>query len=157
MSEQFTTAAGDSDDDQVRHVSSSRGDNDAGNGTRVDHAGTEANVNNAADLADEVDADVEAVETGETEVLEAHAEPALSSPVPGGPARPSGTETGRQLSLVGTAAGSQATGDARVDSAVARLSELADLPVAEHVAVFEDIHRRLQEALVTIDDDTSSA
>jgi hypothetical protein len=57
---------------------------------------------------------------------------------------------------VGAAAGSQATGDARVDSAVARLSELADLPVAEHVAVFEDIHRRLQEALVTIDDDTSS-
>jgi len=153
MSEQFDSVSDESGDDQVSHETSSRGDNSAGTGTRVDHAGTEADADNASDLESEAVTRVGDLDAG---VSGAHVETAVPSPVPGGPARPSGTENGRQLSLVGTAAGSQATGDARVDSAVARLSELADLPVAEHVAVFEDIHRRLQEALVTIDDDTSS-
>jgi hypothetical protein len=39
------------------------------------------------------------------------------------------------------------TGDARVDEALGRLGELAELPVAEHPAVFEHVHRRLAEAL----------
>lgn len=39
------------------------------------------------------------------------------------------------------------TGDPRVDEAVGRLSELAGLPVTEHPAVFEHVHRRLTEAL----------
>ena len=39
------------------------------------------------------------------------------------------------------------TGDARVDEALRRLDELAGLPVAEHPAVFEQVHRRLAEAL----------
>jgi len=34
-----------------------------------------------------------------------------------------------------------------VDEAVGRLGELAGLPVAEHPAVFEHVHRRLTEAL----------
>ena len=43
------------------------------------------------------------------------------------------------------------TGDARVDDAVARLDDLAGLPVAEHLAVFEYVHERLTEALGDLD------
>jgi hypothetical protein len=43
------------------------------------------------------------------------------------------------------------TGDARVDDAVARLGDLAGLPLAEHVAVFEYVHERLTEALGDLD------
>lgn len=39
------------------------------------------------------------------------------------------------------------SGDARVDGATERLSELANLPAIEHVSVFEDVHRRLHDAL----------
>lgn len=45
----------------------------------------------------------------------------------------------------------QSTGDARVDAALARLTELDQRPPAEHVAIYEDIHRRLQEALTDVD------
>jgi len=43
------------------------------------------------------------------------------------------------------------TGDPRVDDAVARLDDLAGLPVAEHLAVFEYVHERLTEALGDVD------
>ncbi len=43
------------------------------------------------------------------------------------------------------------TGEARVDAATARLSELVDLPTSEHGAVYDDIHRRLQDALADAD------
>lgn len=43
------------------------------------------------------------------------------------------------------------TGHAEVDAALARLGELEALPIAEHVAVFEDVHGRLQEALAELD------
>jgi hypothetical protein len=39
------------------------------------------------------------------------------------------------------------TGEARVDAATARLAEIADLPTSDHVAVYDDVHRRLQDAL----------
>ncbi|MBO0772194.1 MAG: hypothetical protein J2P35_12120 [Actinobacteria bacterium] len=44
-----------------------------------------------------------------------------------------------------------ATGDPRVDGALSRLDDLAGLPVAEHPAVFEQVHRRLAEALGDLD------
>jgi hypothetical protein len=44
-----------------------------------------------------------------------------------------------------------ATGDPRVDDAVARLDDLAGLPVAEHPAVFEHVQQRLAEALGDLD------
>ena len=44
-----------------------------------------------------------------------------------------------------------ATGDGRVDEAVARLADLDELPVAEHPAVFEYVHERLTEALGDLD------
>ena len=41
----------------------------------------------------------------------------------------------------------EATGEARVDAATARLAEIPDLPTSDHVAVYDDVHRRLQDAL----------
>jgi len=40
-----------------------------------------------------------------------------------------------------------AAGDPRVDAALRRAAELTNLPPAEHVAVYEDVHRTLQEVL----------
>lgn len=40
-----------------------------------------------------------------------------------------------------------ATGHPTVDAALARLTDSAELPVAEQVEVFDEIHRRLQDAL----------
>jgi len=44
-----------------------------------------------------------------------------------------------------------ATGHPRVDAALARLDELEGLPVTEHRAVFEDVHRRLRDVLGELD------
>jgi len=43
------------------------------------------------------------------------------------------------------------THDARVDAATARLDEVTDLPTSDHVAVYDDVHRRLQDALSDAD------
>lgn len=40
-----------------------------------------------------------------------------------------------------------ATGDVRVDTAVELIGDLANLPTADHLAVYEDVHRRLQDTL----------
>ncbi|WP_034487932.1 hypothetical protein [Actinomadura oligospora] len=53
----------------------------------------------------------------------------------------------------GGAGASAPTGDPRVDAVVARLDELAGLPVPAHVEVFADVHQRLQELLVSADDE----
>jgi hypothetical protein len=47
--------------------------------------------------------------------------------------------------------GRSATGEPRVDAALARLDELEGLPVTEHRAVFEDVHRRLRDVLGELD------
>jgi len=44
-----------------------------------------------------------------------------------------------------------ATGESRVDAALAGLGQLASLPVAEHPAVFEQVHRQLREVLGELD------
>lgn len=44
-----------------------------------------------------------------------------------------------------------ATGEPRVDAALARLDELEGRPVTEHRAVFEDVHRRLRDVLGELD------
>ena len=43
------------------------------------------------------------------------------------------------------------TGEPRVDAAVAALDELSELPVTEHAAVFEQVHRQLREVLGELD------
>jgi hypothetical protein len=50
-----------------------------------------------------------------------------------------------------TAPGGAGTGDARVDEALARLGDLDGLPVDEHPAVFEHVHRDLTAALGALD------
>jgi hypothetical protein len=42
------------------------------------------------------------------------------------------------------------TGEPRVDDALARLTDLASLPVDEHVGVFEDVQRRLHDTLADL-------
>jgi hypothetical protein len=49
--------------------------------------------------------------------------------------------------------GPEPAGDARVDEALAGLGTLGGSPVSGHVAVFEEIHQRLQELLVSADQD----
>lgn len=44
------------------------------------------------------------------------------------------------------------TGDARVDDALGRLGDLSGLPVAEHLPVYEDVQRRLHDALADLDE-----
>jgi hypothetical protein len=39
-----------------------------------------------------------------------------------------------------------------VDQAIAHLDGLDDLPVAEHVEVFDAVHRSLQDALAALDE-----
>jgi len=41
----------------------------------------------------------------------------------------------------------EVTGDAAVDQALARLSDLATLPVPEHLTVLESVHTALQDRL----------
>ncbi|MFI0356427.1 hypothetical protein [Actinomadura sp. 9N407] len=49
--------------------------------------------------------------------------------------------------------GPEPTGDPRIDAVLARLGELGGVPVSGHVPVFEGIHQRLQELLVSADQD----
>ena len=44
-----------------------------------------------------------------------------------------------------------ATGVASVDAAVDELARLDELPTSEHVAVYEGLHRQLQDALADLD------
>jgi hypothetical protein len=45
----------------------------------------------------------------------------------------------------------ETTGDERVDAAIARLGELEEARTAAHPEIFQDVHRRLQDALAGID------
>lgn len=45
------------------------------------------------------------------------------------------------------------TGHAGVDEAVGRLTDLGEFPVTEHVAIFDEAHRLLQDALADLDED----
>ncbi|HEY3503015.1 MAG TPA: hypothetical protein VGN37_09590 [Actinocatenispora sp.] len=44
------------------------------------------------------------------------------------------------------------TGEPRVDGALTTLAGLAERPVSEQVAGYEEIHRALQDTLATVDD-----
>jgi hypothetical protein len=64
-------------------------------------------------------------------------EPSSSQPEPGQPPtliHPAADQPGR-------------TGNPDVDAALDRLANLADQPVAEHVDVYDDVHKRLAAAI----------
>jgi hypothetical protein len=44
------------------------------------------------------------------------------------------------------------TGVASADTAAQRLGQLDDAPLEEHVGIYEDVHRRLQEGLADLDE-----
>jgi hypothetical protein len=46
-----------------------------------------------------------------------------------------------------------ADSDARVAAAIARLDELPELPVSEHVDIYADVHERLSSALSDVTTD----
>jgi len=46
----------------------------------------------------------------------------------------------------------QPTGVPAADAAADRLGELEEAPLDEHVAIYEDVHRRLQEGLADLDE-----
>ena len=75
--------------------------------------------------------------------------PGLAQPL-GGTA-PGPPDSAQTAGVPGAAGVRAASGDARVDEAVARLADLAGLPVAEHPPVFEYVHERLTEALGDLD------
>ena len=39
------------------------------------------------------------------------------------------------------------TGDSRIDAALDRMRDVAELPTVEHVEVFDEVHRRMQDLL----------
>jgi hypothetical protein len=51
----------------------------------------------------------------------------------------------------GTWALPDATGVSSVDAAITELARLDELPTSEHVAVYEGLHRQLQDALADLD------
>ena len=73
------------------------------------------------------------------------------APVTDGPVAAADADAGQPAGVRRAGVPRPSTGDARVDDAVARLDDLAGLPVAEHLAVFEYVHERLTEALGDLD------
>ncbi|MCW2778920.1 MAG: hypothetical protein JWN17_2645 [Frankiales bacterium] len=71
--------------------------------------------------------------------------PRPGPPVPG-PARPS--TPGPSAAAPGSPAGPPPA----VAAALAALDGVADRPLDEHVEVFDDVHRRLQDALAALDE-----
>jgi hypothetical protein len=108
-----------------------------------------------AELAFDVDddqlaADAELAFDVDDEQLAADADAERAFDVGDDPAD-AGDERAADDELASIAAKRQATGEPRVDAALARLDDLAGLPVTEHRAVFEDVHRRLRDVLGELD------
>ena len=105
------------------------------------YAARDAALEQAAHHDESLDAALDEVDDGGTAVREAH--------LPTGPGELPLLIPGRERFASLDAV--PVTGDARVDAATARLDELADLPTADHVPVYDDVHHRLQDALADTD------
>ncbi|WP_119730749.1 hypothetical protein [Thermomonospora amylolytica] len=73
------------------------------------------------------------------------------APAPQAPQAPRAVPAGAVVAALGTVPPPEPTGDERVDAALGRLAGLAGLPVADHVQVFEEVHRGLQDVLASVD------
>jgi hypothetical protein len=62
-----------------------------------------------------------------------------------------GTDIDSAIDESGAWALPDATGVSSVDAAMAELARLDELPTSEHVAVYEGLHRQLQDALADLD------
>jgi hypothetical protein len=82
-------------------------------------------------------------DVAEHELHEEEPGPAEPGPGPAGEDEPGPTR--------GEAPALPSTGDERADAAIARLGETAQSPPAEHPAIYEDVHRRLQDTLADLD------
>ncbi len=71
--------------------------------------------------------------------------------LPAGSAETMQGTTGRPADSPAGQAVAAGLGEPRVDAAVGRLAELADLDVHEHPAVFERVHAELSEVLGELD------
>jgi hypothetical protein len=102
-----------------------------------DDADAEWDVQDDADAAvsDERDVDAVAWDVGDEDVV----------------AWDSGQAAGGAVTAPDEPEGRPATGEPRVDAALARLDELSGRPVTEHRAIFEDVHRRLRDVLGELD------
>ena len=56
-------------------------------------------------------------------------------------------QTGEEATLLAVSLQVEPTSDMRVDSALARMQDVSNLPTDEHVEIFDEVHRRLQDAL----------
>lgn len=66
---------------------------------------------------------------------------------------PAGTQVTVGVGSSGPDGGTPVTALASpVETALSRLDDLEQMPVSEHVAVFDDVHRRLQDVLATLDE-----
>jgi hypothetical protein len=99
------------------------------------------------------------------EVIEGRGETATGAGTPAAEseaATESEAETGddpREAVSAGAGVGRQevpaapATGESAVDDALAQLSQIGESPTADHVEIYDDVHRRLTDALADIDED----
>ena len=94
------------------------------------------------------DAGAGAVGAGAAEALAGGAEAVAAG---GAGAVAAGGAGAAAAGTVGGGAAVPVTGEPRVDAALARLDELPELPVTEHRAVFERVHRILGEVLGELD------
>ncbi len=78
--------------------------------------------------------------------------PATAEPSAAGPAAESSAPVEAGSASAASGVDGPATGDPRVDDAVARLDGVTDRPPAEQVAEYEGVHRALQDILATIDE-----
>lgn len=56
-------------------------------------------------------------------------------------------DTPAEATLLAVSRQVEPTSDMRVDSALARMQDVSTLPTEEHIEIFDEVHRRLQDAL----------
>ncbi|KAA1419724.1 hypothetical protein FE697_017565 [Mumia zhuanghuii] len=82
-------------------------------------------------------------------------QPAPRPPVPG-PPRPRPPVAPPAPAAAGDPAGEDIAADPRVEAVLSDLERLAELPVSEHLAVYEQVHAKLREVLQSAGQDRPS-
>jgi hypothetical protein len=133
--------AANEDAEAARGADAARGAEDAWEAEAVDdeEAAWEVEAAQDAEPAWEAEAAWQAEAAGNAEVVGEAGVWDAGEAAPDGALEPDGAEQ------------RPATGEPRVDAALARLDELAGRPVTEHRAIFEDVHRRLRDVLGELD------